>query len=72
MKIKSWFLKRGYSNNVIEKEMKKVKLSKISSTRQDKTLPLDTNIDGNISSYLKKYQPNYQQKFTPSLYGSRS
>ena len=72
MKIKSWFLKRGYSNNVIEKEMKKVKLSKISSTRQDKTLPLDTNIDGNISSYLKKYQPNYQQKFIPSLYGSRS
>ena len=52
--------------------MKKVKLSKISSTRQDKTLPLDTNIDINISSYLKKYQSNYQQKFTPSLYGSRS
>ena len=35
--IKSWFLKRGYPNNVIEKEMKKVKSSKISSTRKDNT-----------------------------------
>ena len=35
--MKSWFLKRGYPNNVIEKEMKKVKFSKISSTRKDNT-----------------------------------
>ena len=70
--IKWWFLKRGYPNNVIEKEMKKVKLSKTSSTRQNKTIPLDTIIGSNISSYLKKYEPNYQQKFTPSLYGSRN
>ena len=32
--MKSWFLKRGYPNNVTEKEMKKVKFSKISSTRK--------------------------------------
>ena len=40
--MKSWFLKRGYPNNVIEKEMKKVKFSKISSTRKDnaKGVPL--------------------------------
>ena len=35
--MKSWFLKRGYPNNVIEREMKKVKFSKISSTRKDNT-----------------------------------
>ena len=52
--------------------MKKVKLPKTSSTRQDKTLPLDTITGGSISSYLKKYEPNYQLKFTPSLYGSRN
>ena len=40
--MKSCFLKRGYPNNVIEKEMKKVKFSKISSTRKDnaKGVPL--------------------------------
>ena len=40
--MKSWFLKRGYPNNVIEKEMKKVKFSKVSSTRKDnpKGVPL--------------------------------
>ena len=40
--MKSWFLKRGYPNNVIEKEMKKVKFSKISSTKKDnaKGVPL--------------------------------
>ena len=40
--MKSWFLKRGYPNNVIEKEMKKVKFSKISSTRKGnaKVVPL--------------------------------
>ena len=35
--MKSWILKRGYPNNVIEKEMKKVEFSKISSTRKDNT-----------------------------------
>ena len=40
--MKPWFLKRGYLNNVIEKEMKKVKFFKISSTRKDnaKGVPL--------------------------------
>ena len=48
--MKSWFLKRhysnnvmdNYSNNVMEKEMKKVKFCKISSSRKDnaKGLPL--------------------------------
>ena len=33
--MKPWFLKRGYPNYVIEKDMKKVKLSKISSNRKD-------------------------------------
>ena len=37
MEMKSWFLKRGYPNDVIEKEMKKVKFSKVSSTRKDNT-----------------------------------
>ena len=36
MEMKSWFLKRGYPD-VINKEMKKVKFSKISSTRKDNT-----------------------------------
>ena len=42
MEMKSWFLKRNYPNGVIEMEMKKVKLSKTSSTRKDNTkgLPL--------------------------------
>ena len=35
--MKSWFLKRGYPNNVIQKEKKKVKFSKISSTKKDNT-----------------------------------
>ena len=35
--MKSWFLKRGYPNDVTEKEMKKVKFSKISSSRKDTT-----------------------------------
>ena len=35
--MKPWFLKRGYPNHVIEKEMKKFKFSKISSTRKDNT-----------------------------------
>ena len=35
--MKSWILKRGCPNNVIEKEMKKAKFSKISSTRKDNT-----------------------------------
>ena len=35
--IKSWFFRRTYPNDVIEKEMKKVKFSKISSTRKDNT-----------------------------------
>ena len=41
-KMKSWFLKCHYSNNVMEKEMKKVKFCKISSSRKDnaKSLPL--------------------------------
>ena len=49
-KMKSWFLKRhysnnvmdNYSNNVMEKEIKKVKFCKISSSRKDnaKGLPL--------------------------------
>ena len=40
--MKSWFLKRGYPNNLIEKEMKRIKFSKISSTRKDnaKGVPL--------------------------------
>ena len=40
--MKSWFLKRGYPNNVIVKEIKKVKFSKILSTRKDnaKGVPL--------------------------------
>ena len=40
--MKSWLLKRRYPNNVIEKEIKKVKFSKISSTRKDnaKGVPL--------------------------------
>ena len=37
-KMKSWFLKRGYPNNVIEKKMTKVTFSKISSTRKDNTM----------------------------------
>ena len=42
MEMKSWFLKCGYSDNVIEKEIKKVKFSKISSTRKNnaKGVPL--------------------------------
>ena len=65
--MKSWFLKRGYPNNVIEKEMRKVKFSKISFTRKEMC-----TIGSNLSSWFEKYQPNYQQKFTPSLFGSRS
>ena len=40
--MKSWFLKRHYSNNVMEMEMKKVKFCKISSSRKDnaKGVPL--------------------------------
>ena len=35
--MKSWFLKRGNPNDVIQKEMKNVKFSKIPSARKDKT-----------------------------------
>ena len=35
--MKSWFFKRGYPNDIIEKEIKKVKSFKISSTRKDNT-----------------------------------
>ena len=41
-KMKSWFLKRRYPNDVIQKEMKKVKFFRISSARKDniKGVPL--------------------------------
>ena len=35
--MKSWFLKCGYPNDVIQKKMKKVKFSKIPSARKDNT-----------------------------------
>ena len=35
--MKSWFLKRGYPNDVIQKEMEKIKISKILSTRKHNT-----------------------------------
>ena len=35
--MKSWFFKRGYPNDVIQNEMKKVKFSKISSVKKDNT-----------------------------------
>ena len=40
--MKSWFLNHGYLSDIIEKEMKKGKFSKLSSTRKDNTkgLPL--------------------------------
>ena len=56
--MKSWCLKHSYPNNVIEKETQKVKFSKISSTRKDNTKGAPLLV-------------TYQQKLTPSLYGSR-
>ena len=56
--MKSWCLKHSYPNNVIEKEKQKVKFSKISSTRKDNTKGAPLLV-------------TYQQKLTPSLYGSR-
>ena len=56
--MKSWFLKCGYPNNVIEMEMKKVKWQRKRCM-----------IGSNLSSWFEKYQSNYQQKITPSLYG---
>ena len=35
--MKPWFLKHGYPNDVIGKEMKKVKFSEVSSTKKDIT-----------------------------------
>ena len=73
--MKSWFLKRGYPNNVIEKEMKKVKFSKISSTRKDnaKGVPLVVtyhpglkNINQIINKNLHLYMDQEVKKvFTP-------
>ena len=68
--MKSWFLKRSYPNDVIQKKMKKVKFSKIPSARKGQHKRC--TIGSNLSSWFEKYRPNCQQKFTPSLYGSRS
>ena len=59
--MKSWFLKRTYPNDVIEKEMKKVKFSKISSTRKDNTKGVSTKLSTKIYIFfiwmkkLRKY-----------------
>ena len=75
-KMKSWFLKRGYSDNVIEKEMKKVKFSKISSTRKDnaKGVPLVVTYhpgSKNVKQIINKnldllyMDQGFQKVFTP-------
>ena len=76
--MKSWFLKRGYPNNVIEKEMKKVKFPKISSTKKDnaKGVPLVVtyhpglkNINQIINKNLHLLYMDQEVKkvFTPKL-----
>ena len=75
-KMKSWFLKRGYPNDVIQKEMKKVKFSKISSTRKDNTkgIPLVVTYHPNLKNidliinknlYLLYMDQEVKKVFTP-------
>ena len=58
----SWFLKCGYSNNVIEKEIKKVKFSKISSTRKNNTkgVPLVVTYHPGLKSINQIINKNLQ------------
>ena len=74
--MKSWLHKRGYPNDVIQKEMEKVKFSKISSTRKDNTngVPLVVtyhpglkNIDQKINknSCLLYMDQEVKEVFTP-------
>ena len=73
MEMKSWFLKCGYSNNVLEKEIKKVKLSKISSTREDnaKGVPLMVTYHPglkSISQIIKNLQLLYMDQEVKKVY----
>ena len=62
MELKSWFLKCGYSNNVIEKEIKKVRFSKISSTRKNnaKGVPLVVTYHPGLKSINQIINKNLQ------------
>ena len=62
MEMKSWFLKCGYSNNVIEKKIKKVRFSKISSTRKNnaKGVPLVVTYHPGLKSINQIINKNLQ------------
>ena len=55
---------------MVQKEVKKVKFSKISSARKDNTKGVSLLV--NYHPSLKNIDQKFQQKFTPSLYGSIS
>ena len=74
--MKSWFLKRGYPNDVIQKEMKEVKISKTLSTRKDNIKGVQMvvtyhpgwkNIDQiiNKSLHLLYMDQEFKRVFTP-------
>ena len=78
--MKPWFLKRGYPNYVIEKDMKKVELSKISSNRKDNAqgvplvvayhpgLEISTKLSTKIYTFflwIEKLRKYLQQSFFP-------